>query len=312
MSVSEGERYRKRKIINWPEYNAALVKRGSLTFWLDRDIQQVWFHRKSGPSGRGLDKTFSDEALQVCLMLRLHYGLTLRSMEGFVNSLFGLLGLPLRCPDYTLFSKHRGRQLAVAVPRRLPAGPVEVVVDATGLKVFGEGEWKVRKHGAGRRRTWRKLHLGVDPGSHDIIMAELTLERVTDAEVFPELMEQLGDQQTGAVYADGAYDQARCYEAVLERGGTPVIPPRRNAVEWDPTHPRSAAVTGCHTERSRREWQRAVGYHRRSLAETAVYRYKQLIGPALRARDFATQQVEAHAAIAVLNRLNTLGMPVRA
>ena len=107
--MSEGERYRKRKIINWLEYNAALVKRGSLTFWLDRDTEQIWFRRKMDPTGRGLDKTFNDAALQVCLLLRLRYGLMLRSMEGFVNSLYGLLGLPLRCPDYTLFSKHRGR-----------------------------------------------------------------------------------------------------------------------------------------------------------------------------------------------------------
>lgn len=310
--MSKGKPYRKRKIINWPEYNAALVKRGSLTFWFDRDIEKRWFHQKVGATGRGLDKTFSDVALQTCLMLRLHYKLSLRSMEGFVNSLFALLNLPLTCPDYTLFSKGRGRGLQVAIPRRLPDGPVNVVVDSTGLKVFGEGEWKVRQHGVGKRRTWRKLHLGVDPNTQDVIMAELTLEPVTDGEVFPDLMAQLGEHDVDQVCADGAYDQRRCYEAVLERGGTPVIPPRKTAVEWDETHPRTAAVRACATEACRENWKHLAGYHRRSLAETAMYRYKQLIGSTLRARRFDTQQVEAYTAIAVLNRLNTLGLPVRA
>lgn len=183
------------------------------------------------------------------------------------------------------------------------------MVDSTGLKVFGEGEWQGRKHGAGKRRTWRKLHLGADPDTHDAIMAKLTLEQVTDGEVFPDLMAQLDEQAVDRVYADGAYDQHRCYGAVLERGGTPVIPPRDNAVKWDETHPRTETVIAGQTDTGRQNWKRRAGYHRRSLAETAMYRYKQFIGSSLRACRFDTQRVEAYTAIAVLNRLNTLGMP---
>jgi len=229
--MSRGEQFQKRRIINWPEHNRALVQRGSITFWLDRDIREVWYHKKVGP---------------------------------------------------------------------------------TGLKVFGEGEWKVRKHGVGKRRTWRKLHLGVDPNTHDILAAELTTVSVTDGEVFPGLMGQLGEQPVGEVFGEGAYDQDRCYEAILDRGGTPVIPPRKDAVEWGEAHPRTQAVRACSSAAGRKDWKRRCGYHRRSLSETAMYQYKQLIGPTLRARCFETQQVEVHAAIAVLNRLNTLGMPVRA
>jgi hypothetical protein len=153
--VSEGRQYQKQKIINWLEYNEALVNRGAITFWFDQDIGRVWFHKKCGPTGRRLDKTFSDAALQACLMLHLFYHLPLRTMEGFVNSLFGLLDLPLTWPHDTLFSKGRGRQLQLTMPWHLPKGAVDVVVVASGLEVYGEDEWKVRQPGVGRRRTWR-------------------------------------------------------------------------------------------------------------------------------------------------------------
>jgi len=311
--MSEGEQYQDRKIINWPEYNQALVNRGSVTFWFDEDIQSVWFHKKEGKTGRGLDKTFSDTALQTCLMLRLHYKLSLRSMEGFVNSLFKLMDLPLTCPHHTVFSKGRGKQLNIQIPRRLPDGPVDIMFDSTGLKVFGEGEWKVRKHGVGKRRTWRKLHLGVDPNTHDIVVAQLTTVSISDGEMLPEMLEQLDDDQVvGDVCGDGAYDRDDCYGAVHWRGGTHIAPPRKDAIEWGDDHPRTQAVRDCETAEGRKEWKRKTGYHRRSLSETAMFRYKTLIGPTLRARLFETQQVEAYAGLAVINRINTLGMPKRA
>jgi hypothetical protein len=309
--MSEGQQFRKRKIINWPQYNRALIERGSLTFWFEDGIERWWYARKTGPTGRGLDKTFSDEALVLCLLVRLHYKLTLRSMEGFVNSVFQLLGLPLRCPGYTLFSKQRGKDLEVPIPRHIGAGALDIVVDSTGLKVYGEGEWKVRKHGVGKRRTWRKLHLGIDPNSHEVVMVELTEETVNDGEQLPALLEQVDGHALGEVIGDGAYDQARCYDAVHERGGTARFPPRRGSVPWAAEHPRTQAVLACAGEESRTLWKHEVNYHRRSLAETGMYRYKQLIGARMRARIFETQRVEAYTGVAVLNRLRALGMPKR-
>jgi hypothetical protein len=310
--MSAGKQYEHRRIVNWPEYNRALVKRGSLTIWFDEDLKGMWFHKKVGKTGRGLDKTFSDKALQLCLALRAYFHLSLRGMQGFVDSVFELLGVPLRSPNYTVFSKGRGRQLQVAIPQRLPAGPVEMVVDSTGLKVFGEGEWKVRNHGASKRRTWRKLHLGVDPNDQEVIAVELTAAEVTDAEVLPDLLDQLGDHPVGKVEADGAYDQRVCYSSIASHGGQAIIPPRRNAVEWAPEHPRTDAVGHCRDPAGRKAWKQATGYHRRSLAETAMYRYKQLLSARLKARLFETQEVEVFSGIAVLNRLNRLGMPERA
>ena len=310
--MSKGNQYEQSKIINWPEYNQALINRGSITFWFDRDIQDIWFYKKEGPTGKGLDKTFSDEALLACLMVRQIYHLTLRSMEGFVNSLFGLLGLPLTCPGYTLFSKSRVKQLEVNIPRQLPKGPIDIVVDSTGLKIYGEGEWKVRKHGVGKRRTWRKLHLGVDPNTHDIVLAELTTVDVSDGQAFTDMIDQIGQHPLGQVSGDGAYDNQACYQAITELGGTPVIPPRKDAIEWDEAHPRTQTVRACATEDGRKLWKRESGYHRRSLSETAMYRYKQLIGPTMKARLFETQRVEALVSVSVINRLNQLGMPKRA
>lgn len=307
--MSSGAQYRQRRITNWPEYNRALVKRGSITFWLPEDVASIWFYRGEH-HGRGLSKTFSDEALQTCLMLRLVFNLPLRGMQGFVDSLFGLVGLPLRCPNYTLFSK-RARHMGVRIPRRLPEGPLDVVVDSTGLKVFGEGEWKVRKHGVGKRRTWRKLHLGVDAVSHEIVAGALTDAGTGDGETLPGLLEQLEGEDIGRVTGDGGYDTQACYESILAQGAEPCIPPRETAVDWAPEHPRTAAKQAC--ERlGRRAWKRATGYHRRSLSETAMYRFKQLIGQTLRARVFPNQVAETYVGIAVLNEMSALGMPRRA
>lgn len=306
--MSSGAQYKNRRIVNWSDYNRALVQRGSLTFWFPKEVADIWFHREPN-AGRGLNKTFSDGAIQTCLMLRAVFKLPLRGLQGFVDSVFALVGLPLRSPNYSVFSK-RGRALSVRIPRRLPAGPVDVVVDATGLKIFGEGEWKVRAHGVGKRRTWRKLHLAIDPDSHEILAAELTRVDIGDSEVFPALLEQLGEPELGTVAADGAYDTRECYRAIIDGGGQPLIPPKAGAALWEDGHPRNAAVVACR-EQGRGAWRRASGYHVRSLVETGMYRYKRLIGPALTARLPETQMTEAYVGIAVLNRMNRLGMPKR-
>jgi hypothetical protein len=307
--MSSGAQYKKRRIVNWSEYNRALVQRGSLTFWFPEEVADLWFHREPN-RGRGLNKTFSDSAIQTCLMLRAVFKLPLRALQGFVDSVFALVGLRLQSPNYSVFSK-RGRALEVSIPRRLPTGAVDVVVDSTGLKIFGEGEWKVRAHGAGKRRTWRKLHLAIDPNSQEILAAELTRVDIGDSEVFPGLLEQLGQTQLGIVSGDGAYDTRECYRVILDAGGRPLIPPKRGAALWEAGHPRNAAVAACR-EHGRKAWREASGYHVRSNAETGMYRYKQLIGPELSARLPETQMTEAYVGVAVINRMNRLGMPKRA
>jgi hypothetical protein len=211
-------------------------------------------------------------------------------------------------PDYSSISK---RAKHIDIPIRLPtSGKVtDLVIDATGLKVYGEGEWKVKKHGADKRRTWRKLHLAVDPKSHDIVAAKLTLDNVGDPTVFPELMANSPDS-IKTVYADGAYDTRECYDLLIKKGITACIPPRKNAISWDEVHPRSQAVNQIE-QTSRKQWKQTSGYHRRSIAENAMYRVKQLLSAKLTLRHYDNQVTEIMAGLRAINKMNSLGMPVR-
>jgi len=193
--------------------------------------------------------------------------------------------------------------------------PRHVVIDTTGLKVFGAGEWYVRKHGMekSRRRTWRKLHLCVDETSKDIVAVDLTTSSVHDSSHLPTVLDLI-EGDVGQVSADGAYDSGTCYEAILGRGAIPTIPPRRNARfsnAKDPPASRAErdAVLRCIKDKGRYSWRTSSRATRQSLAENAVSRFKALVGVTLASRTLERQQVEALVKSQVLNRMATLGMP---
>ena len=243
----------------------------------------------------------------------LAFGRPWRQTEGLLGSLMRLLGLDLPVPDHTTFSR-RSADLAVAAALARTDGPVTVVIDSTGLKVFGKGEWHLEKHGGQARRRWRKLHLAIDPETGEILASELTSSEEGDASLIGPLLDQIA-RPLGTVLADGAYDGDPVYRAVSAH--TPdaevIIPPRATAVP--------SAMTGSApsqrdrhiqliNERGRLGWQRAVRYGRRSLVEVAMLRYKTLIGRSLRARTLPAQTVEASVGSKVINIMTTLGMPV--
>ncbi|SMR05700.1 Transposase DDE domain [Raoultella ornithinolytica] len=178
----------KFKITNWPTYNKALINRGSITFWLDDEAIQAWYESAT-PSSRGRPQRYSDLAITTVLVIKRVFRLTLRAAQGFIDSIFTLMNVPLRCPDYTSVSK-RAKSVNVSFKTFTRGEIAHLVIDSTGLKVFGEGEWKVKKHGKERRRIWRKLHLAVDSNTHEIICADLSLNNVTDSEAFPGLIRQ--------------------------------------------------------------------------------------------------------------------------
>ena len=238
--VSKSRRSRRKsgpkyRIRNWAEYNASLVQRGSITFWVGEDVISAWEAQSDGPRKRGGQKLYSDMAIECMLTIRAVFHLPLRAMEGFVRSLFELMALNLPVPDYSTVCK-RAKHLAVNLPKTANDGPIHVVVDSTGLKIFGEGEWKVRKHGYSKRRTWRKLHLGVNSATHEIQAVVLTEASVDDAEVASDLLDQTSEP-IEQFSADGAYDKRKVYSACEKRQIPKVaIPPRRDARIWQHGH----------------------------------------------------------------------------
>jgi hypothetical protein len=270
------------------------------------------------------------------------FRLSLSATVGFVRSLLGLVGgvaaaLPVAV-ESTL--SRRRRALAVALPVRVPPGPIHLVIDTTGLKVYGEGEWRVRQHGWTKRRTWVKTHLGVDEATHELRVVHVTPPTVEDSRELPAL---LADEPAplAQVTADGAYDSQRCYAAVAARPEQPRAvfpPPRRRAAGRPPRPPTGGRPTPRRRNRQyrpkirqrarpgvaplardehlrairrvgRAQWKRDVAYHRRSLAETAVSRLKQLFGPGVAAKGLAAQTAVVRLRAAALNRMTRLGMP---
>jgi len=305
----------RRRITNWPVYEAGLRQRGDLTFWLDEGTLCRW----SAPrrTTRGGQPLYTDMAIELVLTLRLVFHLALRQAEGFARSVLRLLGLDLSVPDHTTLSR-RGRAFAGRQPRvARHDGPVHIVLDSTGLQVFGQGEWDAEKHG-GTPRHWRKLHLAVDAETGEIVAHILTDKDVGDITPVPGLLATV-EGTLGSVFADGAYDGASVYKAASLRQHDPppdiVIPPRASSV----VNTDDAGTQGVRdrhvkhiAEKGRMAWQKATGYGRRSLVETTIGRYKHIIGPKLRSRSSDGQQGEVAIAVQVLNRMIRVARPVSA
>lgn len=299
------------RIRNWSDYNRALIKRGNLNIWIDDGIAQDWYY--TGPNQRGAQPTYSDLAIETALRLKTLFHLGLRQCQGFLASIFRMLDLPLLVPNYSTLCR---RQADLAVVRSKQAkddGPRHIVIDSTGLKVYGEGEWKRRQHGKSKRRTWRKLHLAIDPETGEITAETLTENNKDDASQVEALLAQI-DGIITHVGGDGGYDKWKSYEAIAAVDALPIIPPQRNAKikqhgnSKAPPLPRDEALRFIRRH-GRRKWKRVHGYHRRSLAETAIGRYKRIVGRVLSARTLVRQQVEARIGVEVLNRMSALGMP---
>ena len=282
------------------------MARGDIKFWFDQEaIVQRWTPEPTGK--RGAPWRDSDWSIRTLLVLKQVFHLPYRSLEGFGRSLMRLMGLDLSIPDHTHLSR-RARGLTVQIPRQKRTRPIHMVVDSTRLKVFGEGEWKVRQHGAGKRRTWIKVHLAVDAHAKDVLGVAVTTPAWTDGDVFRELVEQV-DGVIEQIDADGAYDTREADDVAAQHQAKLIVPPRENAVAWDVDHPRTQALAEIQGK-GLAAWKKDTGYHRRSLAENAMYRLKQLFGEAVASRLFDAQVNEVHARIAAMNRMTYLGMPV--
>jgi len=311
MAATAGEAKTAYKITNWAKYNESLVRRGDITFWFDEDVIDAWEHDNT-ESKVGHPFVYSDTAIESLLTLRELFRLPYRQTEGLGRALARLMQADIAIPDYTSLAK-RSAKMKVAIDVGRTTGPIDVVVDSTGLKVYGEGEWKVRQHGVGQRRTWRKLHLAVNPETHEIVAQALTDNSTHDADQAASLVDQVADD-VRTFYGDGAYDQWKVYEALEERGVDAIIPPRKNAkikqhgnAGADPL-PRDECIRQIRRD-GRKVWKESIGYHRRSLAETAMQRLKSCFGDRLKNRNLSSQQTEASLRCQILNLFVTLGMP---
>jgi hypothetical protein len=299
------------RVKNWTEYDKALVQRGSITFWISDDIKKTWLH--TGEKQRGSQFDYSDQAILVMLTVKEVFHLTNRAVEGFVRSLFRMMKIKLPVPDHTTLSK-RGKGLHVNLPKKTRPS-LNIVMDSTGLKIYGEGEWKVRQHGVSKRRTWRKLHVGVNPDDGEIQAVHLTENNVSDDAAVEVLLEQI-EQKIVDFAADGAYDKRKVYDHLNAHSPDVniLIPPRKNARIWKHANTKTERLKRDENLRpirkqGRTAWKQESGYHVRSLAETTMFRLKTIFGDKLSARLLETQTTQALVRCATLNTMTQLGMP---
>jgi transposase len=302
VTIKKKQQYRIR---NWKQYNKALVSRGSLTIWIDTSSTDTWLDSDC-PRRRGRRRTYTDAAILCALLLREAYHLPLRSTQGLVSSVLKLMQAAMPSPHYsTLCRRARSLELSLAAPKKI----THLVIDSSGLKVYGEGEWQVRTHGKAKRRTWRKLHISMDARTHQLTAASLTDKDVLDRNAVAGLLGQT-DAEIKYVCADGAYDFEQCYRAIKKREAKALIPPRSDAVvrAKSPFEQRDENVREIKSK-GRKAWKKESTYHRRSLVETAFFRLKTIFSDRLRSRTIERQTVEANIRCLALNRMTSLGIP---
>ena len=299
------------RIRNWREYNRALKQRGSLTVWVSQDALAHWTTNDL-TGAPGASPTYTDLAIETMAAVQAIYRLAGRQTQGFLQSIFALMKLALTVPDHSTLSRRR-RGLKVTLPIQDWSKPRHLVVDSTGVKVYGEGEWKVRQHGVSKRRTWLKLHLCVDAATLETVSAVASTNDISDAEVLADLLAGVPGKLE-QVSADGAYDQRKCYDTLNQHHAKAAIPPRKGARIWQHGN--------CKTERhvrdqnlrrirqvGRQQWKQESNYHRRSLAETTVFRFKTIFGDRLQTRRVENQFKELLLKTSILNQMTHLGMP---
>jgi hypothetical protein len=298
------------RVTNWAEYDASLRQRGSLTMWFTDEAIRAW--RAEPRTTPGGQPQYSALAISTALTMGMVFGLALRQTEELIGSVIGLLGLDLAAPDHSTLSR-RAKTLELPQLRRAGAGPLHLLVDSTGLKLGGAGEWLIEKHGTTRRRSWRKLHIGVDAASGEIVAVAVTRKEIDDAAMADALLDQIADP-IASFTADGGYDQDQVTEAVADRhpDAAVIVPPRAGAVA-------SASAETAPTQRDRHlqmiadrgqmAWQNASGYNQRAKVEASIGRYKRVIGDALRSRTDRTEATEVALAAAALNRMLAFGRP---
>jgi hypothetical protein len=297
----------KYKVCNWKQYNEHLKRRGDLTIWIAEDVAGTWVYE--GKRERGGKKIYSELAIHTCLAIRKVYHLPLRQTQGMLRSIFRIMGVPYQIPDYSTLSR---RAAGLNISLAQSETDLHLVLDSTGLKVYGEGEWKVRRHGWSKHRTWRKLHLGINRDTQQIVMQLLTPHTVDDAQAALTLMNE-NKTTINSFTGDGSYDKSKLRKLLLKERIIPIVPPQRNALISDGTKEeiksRDDDIKRI-KEVGRAQWKKEMNYHKRSRVEVAMFRYKTIIGDKLKSRKDENQQTEAKMGSWILNKMAAMGMPI--
>lgn len=314
------------RVKNWSQYNQILQDRWNLDIWFDPQTLQKWYKR----SCHQKTSHYSNQAILTCLTIRALFNLSLRATQGLIQSLIRRLNLPITCPHYSRLSRRSKGLARIPIPGFKKQGVCSIVVDSTGLKVYGPGEWHVKVHNASKRRTWRKLHIAIDPITQQVLSAHLTSSRVGDSTALPFLLRKLKDPFE-TLWADGAYDHGPIYKLLYKRKIRPVIRPKINAVpspvkrlrkrlgrqtiiyENPELKFRDQAIEHIRQfidpQEGMRDWKKSSGYHLRSLVETAIMRFKRIFTDKLRARKLENQQTEVFVKCCILNKMLQVGFP---
>ena len=299
---------------SWSAYNKALVNRGNITIWLGPDTLRGWFSlRKPGPLG-GRREVFSDGAILALMCLKSLYRMPYRMLEGFVGSLLVLMNRALPIPHFTRICQRSKKLKVPKEPRRKKI--TDIVIDGSGVKIYGEGEWKVEQHGRERKKKWKKIHVAIDPDTQEIILTDVTSRNVHDSQMLPEFLDRI-EGRIGRVYGDGAYDTKKCYQAIVKRGGEPAIPPRKTARIWN--NPEEWAKCRNQAVRERRGmgldaegirlWRKLKRYGIRSLIETCFSRFKRIFGDRAYSKGDLGFKIEVAVKTMILNQFARLGLP---
>lgn len=313
-----------KKIKNWAEYNKSLVKRGNLSIFISDSLIKngcITTPKKTNEPGR--PQKYSNELIEFMLTIRELFHLPLRQTAGFVSFLFSSMGIISGIPDYTTISKRmpnvKIRYYGKA--HRNNNEGIVMLIDSSGFKVFGEGEWKVRKHGTNKRRTWRETHIAINHETRDIVGFINTSAHVHDNTQLLPLLQQVtkNNYRIQTVIGDGAYETKDNYNLVKQFNASMIAPPRKSATyHYDLKDGRLVDVLGWE-ERNNvirsvmcmglDNWKDKVGYHRRSLVENAFYRWKTIFGANLKSRKEETQYTEQCLRAKIINRFNEIGLP---
>lgn len=305
----------KYKIRDWSTYNKGLEDRGNINIWIPEDLVKQWQYEygKDEHKKRGGEYVYSELAIIFCLTIRYAYKLPYRGNRGYIRSLFALLKMSLPIPSISQLCK-RSKKLSFDSMVSKKKKITDIAIDSTGLKVYGEGEWKVRKHGAGKHRTWMKLHVAIDTETQEIVGMELTSNSVDDATCAEPIIESV--ESTGrsikSLRGDGGYDKEKVRKVAYEKNIEQIIPPQKNAVidkdgkVW--MQARDEAIVRL-KEIDRKDWKIEVGYHKRSLAETVMFRYKTIHGGELKSRNMENQKTEVRIKCKILNIFINLAKP---